>query len=65
MTAWLVARASRRSLHLAAACLTTALAACADIDNSAAANAYTLTGGGDAHLGKLAIRQFGCGSSPA
>ena len=38
------------------------LSACADIDNNAAANAFTLTGGGDAHLGKVTIREYGCGS---
>jgi cytochrome c len=37
------------------------LAACADIDNSAEANAFALTGG-DARLGKTAIRHYGCGS---
>ena len=39
-----------------------ALGACADIDNNAEANAFALTNGGSARLGKAAIRQFGCGS---
>jgi len=38
------------------------LGACADIDNKAEANAFALTNGGNARLGKAAIRQFGCGS---
>lgn len=37
------------------------LAACADIDNSAEANAFALTGG-NARLGKVAIEHYGCGS---
>jgi cytochrome c len=37
------------------------VAACADVDNSAEANAFALTGG-DARLGKTAIRHYGCGS---
>jgi cytochrome c len=51
-----------RVLPLAMALLASSLAGCADIDNSAASNAFALTNGGDAHLGKAAIRQFGCGS---
>lgn len=46
---------------LGAALLAAAAAACADIDNDAVANAFGLTGG-NAHLGKVLIRQHGCGS---